>query len=61
MSDVFDRLPKAPKLLSRMAWLEYSTVIAVIVYSLIIFNEAILAIGLVGILIVYSLQRLGAA
>ncbi len=61
MSDVFDRLPKPPKLLSRMAWLEYSTICAVIVYSLITFNAAILAIGVIGMLIIYSLQRLGAA
>ncbi len=61
MSEVFDRLPKAPKLLSRMAWIEYATVGGVTVYSIITLNTAIFAIGVVGIAIVYALQRLGAA
>lgn len=61
MSDVFDRLPKAPKLLSRMAWIEYATVGGVTVYSLISRNAAIFAIEVIGIAIVYALQRLGAA
>ncbi|MGC8562921.1 MAG: hypothetical protein ACP5NO_07000 [Thermoplasmata archaeon] len=61
MNDLFSKLPKPPKLLSRIIIIEYGTLAGVIVYSISIRNIAILAIGLIGIPIIYALQRLGAA
>ena len=61
MADVFARLPKAPRLLSIMAWIEYVTMGGVMLYSIITINAAIFTISAVGMAIIYSLQRLGAA
>lgn len=58
--NIFSRLPKPPKLLSRMIWIEYSTLAGVILYSIVTLNLPILAMGIIGIPIIYSLQKLGA-
>ena len=60
MSSVFEKLPRPPKLIGRMVIIDYATLIAVMIYSIITGNLSILAIGIIGIPIVYSLQRLGA-
>ncbi|MGC8505230.1 MAG: hypothetical protein ACP5NK_00760 [Thermoplasmata archaeon] len=60
MGNVFENLPKLPKLIGRMVIIDYAALIAVIIYSIITGNLSIFAIGIIGIPIIYFLQRLGA-